>query len=79
MPPAYLKGPPGVLPSTNIAYWCAGKERFESPLLAAQVAARAEDKRRDPYRCRSCGGWHIGGGASKAHVASRKVLEQTIR
>ena len=77
MPPAYLKGPPA-LPSTNIAYWCFGKERFESAILANEVAQREPSKNREGYRCRSCGGWHIG-TPLKGAPASRKVRDQTIR
>lgn len=60
MPPAYLKGPADVLPTIQIQYWCAGKQSFESGVLAAQVAARSNKGARETYWCRSCGSYHIG-------------------
>lgn len=40
---------------------CAGKQRFESPALASEVAARSQRGPRTHYRCRHCGYFHVGG------------------
>lgn len=61
MPPAYLKGPTNVLPTIRIPYWCAGKESFDSGILAQQIAGRSRREHREIYWCRSCGSFHIGG------------------
>ena len=37
---------------------CEGKERFDSPNLARRAAGRR--KGRSFYRCKACGGWHVG-------------------
>ena len=51
---------------------CDGKARFESPALAFKALSRARGSRarsrrsnriadtRSMYRCRFCGGWHLG-------------------
>ena len=42
---------------------CQGKQRFEDSQLARSVAARsrkATDGKISAYRCRFCGGWHVG-------------------
>ena len=42
---------------------CEGKHRFEDGGLAKKVAHQSsarKDKRVSAYRCRTCGGWHIG-------------------
>ena len=43
---------------------CAGKDRFGSYALAAQVASRMNrrgaSRRLMPYRCLHCGGHHVG-------------------
>lgn len=52
---------------------CQGKTRFFSPALAYRVQRRRQ--RHNPsrdgetgqvYRCRFCGGWHIGTSAVRA-------------
>jgi hypothetical protein len=60
MPPAYLRGPTNVLPSVSIAYWCAGKEQFDNPGLAAEIAARSKRGPRGHYWCRTCRSFHVG-------------------
>ena len=50
---------------------CAGKVRFDSAALAHAIAKRRgkarkvnhDDarRRREAYRCKHCGGWHLGG------------------
>jgi predicted SprT family Zn-dependent metalloprotease len=37
---------------------CEGKERFDSPILARRAAKRKRG--RAHYRCKRCGGWHVG-------------------
>ena len=39
---------------------CIGKHRFDNPQKAHEVAEKARH-RVEVYRCRFCGGWHIGG------------------
>ncbi len=43
---------------------CNGKQRFESQSLAAQIARmirrRHDNAKINTYRCKTCGGWHIG-------------------
>ena len=57
---------------------CGGKARFESPALAHAALRRAKSKRsysrrrcrmtdaRTMYRCKFCGGWHLGNGPGQA-------------
>lgn len=76
---AYLKAPP-VLPSVRIPYWCAGKEAFESAVLAADIAARCRAEAREIYRCRTCGSFHIGSQRSRHRpAASATVTAELIR
>lgn len=78
MPAAYLKGP-AALPSTNIAYWCQGKEQFESGAVAAEIAARGvAGAHCTSYRCRRCGFWHVGKGRRDARPANG-IAAQLIR
>lgn len=65
MSAAYLKAPEA-LPSTQIPYWCAGKQSFDSPVHAHLASGRRRDCPREHYRCRSCGKFHVGtaGGGS---------------
>ena len=37
---------------------CTGKFRFDNPQLARKAAQRRVA--REAYRCRACGGWHVG-------------------
>lgn len=46
---------------------CEGKERFDSPVIAHRVQQRMRKRDRqnrglvaETYRCKLCGGWHIG-------------------
>lgn len=41
---------------------CAGKTRFISFTAANIIAGKPRKERmaREPYRCRFCGGWHLG-------------------
>ncbi len=61
MSAAYLRGP--AVPAGRIgngrAAGCLGKWRFEAPALAHAVAVRARVPAQ-AYRCRHCGGWHVG-------------------
>lgn len=43
---------------------CVGKDRFESHDLAEHVARRMRSSKSkiSVFRCRSCGGWHVGSG-----------------
>lgn len=71
MSAAYLKAPEA-LRSTQIPFWCAGKVGFDSAVLAYIAATRSRDKRREHYRCGSCGKFHIGevGGKSTSHASA---------
>lgn len=75
MPAAYLKAPE-TLPSTQIQFWCWGKERFESAVLAWTAANRRRDRPRQHYLCKSCGGFHVGtvGGASVRDAAGLGLI-----
>lgn len=75
MPAAYLRAAP-VLPSVCIPYWCAGKAKFESAALAAEVAARSHRGPRQHYRC-SCGYFHVG--ASLVAIGTRAAARELIR
>jgi len=75
---AYLKSAP-VLPTVHVPYWCAGKQRFESAVLATQVAARAKREPREIYLCRSCGTYHIGRQNSASTVVSKVAKRELIR
>lgn len=48
-----------------VAAHCYGKAAFDSPQLAWAVVLRSVRTRglRHPYRCQTCGRWHIGGAA----------------
>ena len=59
MPPAYLKGPMA-LQTYWVAWWCEGKEPFDSAIIAHGVAGRRNEKTRKVYRCLRCGFWHLG-------------------
>lgn len=42
---------------------CQGKHRFDNPQLARTAAERsrkAHECKTSAYRCRYCGGWHVG-------------------
>lgn len=74
MAAAYLKSDP-VLPSVRIPYWCAGKHKFESATVAAEVAARNRHVLQH-YRCRHCGHFHIGAPAKlgPSHLEAKKLI-----
>lgn len=53
---------------------CSGKHRFTDPALARRVASRTSHTHSEPmsaYRCRLCGGWHIGSHLHKARRRKR--------
>lgn len=57
-------------------YECAGKERFDRPSLAHEVARRRTGKGKpgEVYRCGTCFAWHIGaGGYRKRRRTPRTV------
>lgn len=43
---------------------CTGKARFDSAKLAHLVQRRGH-KVRQVYRCRHCGGWHLGSNSAR--------------
>jgi hypothetical protein len=44
---------------------CEGKERFATAQLAHRIARRRQARKPGVmYRCKYCGGWHIGRGGS---------------
>lgn len=49
---------------------CEGKERFDSPVLARRAAKRKRG--REHYRCKECGGWHVGQDNNPAKGPKRK-------
>ena len=51
---------------------CEGKVRFDSALLAAKVAQRHREDRRQAYRCGVCGGWHLGTAKRTVHMNLRR-------
>lgn len=77
MSAAYLKGP-ATLPTINIAHWCQGKHRYESPMTAAQVAARSPHPL-ETYRCGVCGGFHIGSARAESKIGNHKMAKGLIR
>lgn len=57
---------------------CEGKERFTSVALARAVARRKGRMVIDGttavfYRCRFCGGWHVGSGSKKHSKVKRDM------
>jgi hypothetical protein len=40
---------------------CDGKISFESFDIAKRVTTRKNGKGRNPYKCRHCNQWHVGG------------------
>lgn len=76
MPAAYLKAPEAI-PTNRIPYWCAGRVRFESAVLAYQVASRRPDKHREHYVCSACGGFHLG--TQHGATTSRKMTRELVR
>jgi hypothetical protein len=72
---AHLKGPVTVLVKCR-NFFCDGKERFDSAVLARTAALRKE--RRNHYRCHGCGGWHVGNDTSR-HLTSKKIMKELIR
>lgn len=45
---------------------CRGKQRFVSPMEARKIQARSTRYRTlHIYRCRFCGGWHLGNSFGK--------------
>lgn len=72
MPPAHAKAPNITASAPPYADGCTGKVRFDSALLAAEVArkrrgfgpaTKGDRKTREPYRCENCGRWHLGTAA----------------
>lgn len=70
MSAAYLRGEATPLPSVHIRYWCQGKQRFESAVLAVAVAGRSRRGYRRHYWCRNCGGFHIGSALAERPTGS---------
>lgn len=62
-------------PDPNKAdFCCDGKVRFESESMASKVSQRSRHKHHTkiaPYRCRFCGGWHIGQHLSASFYGSK--------
>lgn len=54
----------GPISATWAAAACTGKEAFDTPQLAAKVAAKRK-RNGDHYRCRICGKYHIGGNGKR--------------
>lgn len=56
---------------------CLGKVRFDSAVLARDVATRHSPKKnkpkRDVYSCFHCGGWHIG--TDRSRIGMRQNLK----
>lgn len=54
---------------------CIGKERFESPNLAQEVARRMRERHKGAfiqhYRCPHCGKWHVGESYRTSRFRSR--------
>ncbi len=64
---AYTLCPPATRTERQQA-GCEGKHRFDDPRLARRVASRSahtNGDRMSAYRCRLCGGWHIGSNLTK--------------
>lgn len=62
---------------------CHGKERFECKTHADRVARRKNRSKKqkagfhsDVYRCRTCGGFHVGSSGSDSSRRKRKVLAE---
>ena len=57
-----------------IVVTCAqtGKSRFASRRLAKRSARRECLRGVRPYRCRSCGGWHVGHETADGRAALRE-------
>lgn len=67
---AYLKGPDIRAPLVRGDPHCIGKVKFASAALAHAVARRRSGRKegdyggersgQEPYRCVTCGHWHVG-------------------
>ena len=67
-----------VIGDNTPAVYCEGKRCIRSFVLAEKVARRSDDMqgdRRSPYRCRSCGQWHLS--SNFARKPDRKHLRGT--
>jgi hypothetical protein len=60
---------------------CHGKERFECKTYADRVARRKNQSKQqksglhsEAYRCRTCGGFHVGSSPSDTKRHKRKVF-----
>lgn len=78
LPAAYLKGP-DALPTIGVPHWCAGKERFESAVLAQRITDRKRELNRQVYWCRCCGSFHIGSAYKEANTASKAIRAELVR
>lgn len=61
-------------PSNPTAAHCDGKQAFDSHQLAQRVASRrrGHSGHFHPYRCASCGKWHLGGNVVPKAIRERR-------
>lgn len=58
-----------------VAAECFGKHRYASAALAHGIAGRSrrhEESRVGAYRCKVCGGWHIGEPNQPRSISRRR-------
>lgn len=65
-----------------VAASCNGKERFECKTHADRIARRKNRSKKqkagfhsETYRCRTCGGFHVGSSGSWTNRRKRHVLQ----
>lgn len=77
MSAAYLKGPDALRSiSYRVPYWCVGKKKFDSAVLANEIAGRpGKERPAHMYRCPTCGSFHIG---SRPHRTRKLLARQEI-
>lgn len=64
---------------TRAAAECAGKQAFDNRVDAARtIRPRVRDEV-EPYRCGSCGKWHVGGNTQDRKVKKAKRAMRTMR
>jgi hypothetical protein len=78
MSAAYLAHP-AILSDIPTPHWCIGKERFESAVIAAKIAAKPGRGPRISYLCKRCGGFHVGTSYKKDAPVSKKTARTFVK
>jgi hypothetical protein len=69
---AYLQGPSAIR-TIRVRYWCEGKERFDSAVIAMQASSRKAN--RNVYFCKNCGFYHVGRNGENKRSSAKAIKE----